>query len=120
MASAAMRTRGLRCLQVRERQPMVADAAARPDSPLLPSQPGSTQPAAAVTHVCRASRATSQAGRQAVFRVSVGGTAARMTLQKRRAACCAGNVEWGDKALQVAEAVLDRPENSNLSLYLFR
>jgi hypothetical protein len=34
--------------------------------------------------------------------------------------CCAGNVEWGDKALQVAEAVLARPENSNLALYLFR
>jgi hypothetical protein len=34
--------------------------------------------------------------------------------------CCAGNVEWGDKALQIAEEVLDRPDNQNLALYLFR
>eukprot|EP00878_Enallax_costatus_P005337 GHUV01005605.1.p1 GENE.GHUV01005605.1~~GHUV01005605.1.p1 ORF type:complete len:318 (+),score=71.92 GHUV01005605.1:423-1376(+) len=31
-----------------------------------------------------------------------------------------GNVTWGDKALEVAQAVLSRPENSNLQLYLFR
>jgi hypothetical protein len=46
--------------------------------------------------------------------------AARVNPQRHCTVCCAGNVEWGDKALQVAEAVLDRPENSNLSLYLFR
>lgn len=32
----------------------------------------------------------------------------------------AGNVEWGDKALLIAQEVLGRPENQNLSLYLFR
>lgn len=31
-----------------------------------------------------------------------------------------GNVTWGDKALEVAQAVLAHPENANLSLYLFR
>eukprot|EP00879_Flechtneria_rotunda_P028315 GHRR01030416.1.p1 GENE.GHRR01030416.1~~GHRR01030416.1.p1 ORF type:complete len:317 (+),score=84.42 GHRR01030416.1:336-1286(+) len=31
-----------------------------------------------------------------------------------------GNVAWGDAALKVARAVLDRPENSSLNLYLFR
>lgn len=31
-----------------------------------------------------------------------------------------GNVAWGDKALQLAQAIIERPENSNLSLYLFR